>query len=122
MRLTVSTLPQMWIIDVDGTIFIHNSYLEGEDQLVPNFLDFYTQIKSEDFILLVSARDQKYEKKTINSLHKHGIRYDKIIFNAPKGERILINDTKPGGLKTAIAINNKRDQFTKIHLKFDENM
>ena len=28
-KLTLSTLPKTWIIDVDGVIFQHNEYLSG---------------------------------------------------------------------------------------------
>jgi hypothetical protein len=43
------------------------------------------------------------------ALERHGIRYDKVLFEMPKGEGILLNDTKPSGLKTAFAINVARD-------------
>lgn len=120
MKILLSTLPKMWILDIDGVIFVHNSHLQKDkDKLVPNFLDFYNQISPDDFILIVSARDQKYKTETIKSLRKYKIRYDKIIFNVPKGERILINDTKPEGLQTAVAINTKRDQFEKMTIIYD---
>jgi 23S rRNA G2445 N2-methylase RlmL len=44
-------------------------------------------------------------------LAENGIRYDHIICNAPFGERILINDSKPSGLQTAVAVNIDRDTF-----------
>ncbi len=47
-------------------------------------------------------------------LQKHNVRYDTIIFDAPKGERILVNDTKPDGLVCAYAINTIRDEFPNL--------
>lgn len=42
------------------------------------------------------------------------MRYDGIIFGAPYGERILINDRKPSGLAMAIAVNAQRDRFMDL--------
>ena len=42
-------------------------------------------------------------------LKENGIRYNQIIFNAPYGERIVINDDKPSGLHMCRAIMVKRD-------------
>lgn len=39
-----------------------------------------------------------------------GVRIDHAIFGLPPGERILFNDEKPSGLKTAHAINLVRDE------------
>ena len=55
-------------------------------------------------------------------LAKEGIKFSQIIGDLPFGERILINDTKPSGLKTAYAINKKRDKALKIEVKIDENL
>ena len=41
----------------------------------------------------------------------NGIRYDAIVCGVPYGERILVNDRKPSGLTTAIAMNTERDVF-----------
>ena len=38
------------------------------------------------------------------------MRYDHIIFDLNVGERIVVNDKKPDGLKTALAINLKRNE------------
>jgi len=40
---------------------------------------------------------------------ENGIEYDKIIYDMPNGERILVNDIKPSGLKTAYSYNLTRD-------------
>ena len=46
----------------------------------------------------------------MENLNKYNIRYDKIIFDIPTGERILINDIKPQGLNTALCWNITRDK------------
>lgn len=42
---------------------------------------------------------------------KDPLRYDYIIFNAPYGERILMNDNKPSGMETSKVIRLTRDNF-----------
>ncbi len=106
----LSNLPKTWLLDIDGVIFIHNYYLNHKrDKLNQEVKKLLKLIKKEDYVILLTARDKKYKKFTEESLKKFKIKYDKIIFNLPKGERILINDIKPRGLKTAIAINIKRN-------------
>ena len=64
-----------------------------------------------------------YEKEhTLRFLQENNVRYDQIIFNAGQGERILINDNKPDGLKTAIAINTTRDKFCQTKFVIDSSM
>jgi hypothetical protein len=119
-KIIVSSLQKTWILDIDGVIFLHNNYLQGDDILVPGFLEFYQQIPEEDFIILLSAREDKYAENTTEALRKFHIRYDQILFGMPKGERIIINDTKPGGLQTAIALNTKRDIMEGLSVVVDK--
>jgi hypothetical protein len=44
-------------------------------------------------------------------LKEAGVRYDRIINNLPYGERILVNDRKPSGLRTSVAVDLDRDVF-----------
>ena len=50
-----------------------------------------------------------YRQSTIEFLTANGIRFNDIVFELPYGERILINDNKPSGLCTGIAVNKRRD-------------
>lgn len=98
-EIVVSTLPKTWIIDLDGTLLKHNGYLiDGKDTLLPKSIDFLKQIPPEDYILLLTARSLKYQEQTLEFLKNNNIKYDKIIFEIPPGERVLINDCKPSGL------------------------
>ena len=100
-----------WFIDLDGTILKHNGYIvEKKDTLLKGVKSFFKKIPKKDKIILTTSRKKKYAKKTINFLKKNKLHYNKIIFDLPYGERILINDIKPKNkLKTAIGINVKRD-------------
>jgi hypothetical protein len=67
------------------------------------------QIAWNDFVIILTARPDELRGATESFLKENGIRYNEIIFNIPIGERILFNDGKPSGLKTAYAIECERD-------------
>ena len=121
--LELSTLPHTWIFDIDGTIVKHNGYLTPEgDTFLDGVEDFLKSIPAKDMIIFITAREEIDREQTENFLKSHGIRYDHIIFNAPIGERILINDDKPSGLATAHAIRLKRDVWESIKIVEDESL
>ncbi len=120
--IILSALPKTWLIDIDGTIAKHNGHLHGEDKLLKGVLEFFAKIPASDKIIFLTSRNQSYENQTISFMQKNNIRYDKIIFDLPFGERILINDNKPSGLKTAHAINKERDGDLVVNFIIDENL
>jgi len=108
--LRLSALPHTWLIDVDGTILKHNGYLEGGDVLLPGVRALWDSIPATDVIVLLSARDEVDKPATLAFLETEGLRFDHAIFGLPVGERIVINDVKPSGLVTALAVSVVRDQ------------
>ena len=115
--------PQTWIFDLDGTLVKHNGYLiDGEDTLLDGVKDFFNKLSPDDYVLILTARSSKYREQTIRFLHKNDLHYNQIIFDMPKGERILINDIKPQGLKCSIAINTTRDKFLETVFVKDKKM
>jgi hypothetical protein len=116
-HLALSLLPKTWIVDIDGVVFIHNSYLDQGDRLIPNAREFLASLPSEDRVVLLSARTEDHRETTIRSLESFGIRYDALILGLPVGERLLINDAKPDGLVMAHAINTRRDVFDVIEVE-----
>lgn len=122
-QLILSTLGHTWILDLDGTIVKHNGYkFDGADSFLPGAKEFLDNISEKDMIIFLTSRKEEYRDITEKFLHDKGIRYDYIIFNAPYGERILINDDKPSGLHMSIGICTKRDLFfdTVIIVEDDE--
>ncbi len=117
-NLNLSGLGHTWIFDLDGTIFEHNLYLKGQEKLLPEFKKFYRRIPKTDSIVLLTAREAKYRANTLRSLKRFGIRFEAIVFGLPKGERILFNDIKPSGLRTAMHFNVKRNSFPKLKLTY----
>ena len=106
-------LVKTWIFDLDGTLVVHNGYKEGVDTLLPGVKEFYEKnITKDDYILIVTARFSKFKGIAEKCLLDNDIYYDRMIYDTPRGERILINDRKPwdGGLDTAFSYNIDRNE------------
>lgn len=110
-ELFLSSLGHTWILDLDGTLVKHNGYkVDGEDSFLEGAEDFLANIPPQDMVIILTSRTEKVREQTETFLQEHGIHYDVIIYNVPYGERVLINDDKPSGLKTAIALEKVRNE------------
>jgi len=110
-ELILSTLSKTWIFDLDGTIVKHNGYkIDGVDTLLSGAKEYLDGLPAGDKILILTSRTDEYREITLEFLREKKIRYDKILFNMPMGERIVVNDRKPSGLDMAVAINLNRDE------------
>lgn len=122
-KLKLSPLGHTWIFDIDGTIVKHNGYkLDGKDTLLDGVKSFFNNIPEEDMIVFITSRTNEYEQQTIDFLAEKGIRYNHIIFNAPYGERLIVNDDKPSGLHCSVAVNLERNKFNISSLEIDKNL
>ena len=111
-NMILSTLSKTWIFDLDGTLVKHNGHKTEEgDSLLPGVKEYLDAIPVDDKIIIFTAREEKYRDLTCRFLNKKEIRYDKICFGMPRGERIVVNDRKPSGLDMSVAINLDRDCF-----------
>lgn len=120
---TVSALGKTWIFDLDGTIVKHNGYkLDGEDSFLEGAQKFLDSISENDKVIFLTSRTDEQKEFTECFLKNNNIRYDDIIYNAPYGERILVNDKKPSGLRTAIAVNTDRDVFMQDEFYVDDKL
>lgn len=121
--LVLSSLGHTWILDLDGTIVKHNGYIiDGCDTFLEGAEKFLRSIPESDMIIFLTSRTDNEKDLTEKFLRDKKLRYNQIIFNAPYGERILINDTKPSGLETAISVNMKRDIFTVSAFEIDSEL
>lgn len=105
-----TNLNHTWFIDLDGTILNHNGYLNDNDNLLPGVKELWDSIPDGDYIIITTGREEQYRESSLKILRDNGLRYDHAIFNLPLGERIVVNDLKPEGLKTAIAWNVERNK------------
>lgn len=121
--ISLSPLGHTWILDLDGTIVKHNGYkIDGYDSFLEGAEEFLRSIPKEDMVIFVTSRTDEYIGQTKRFLEENHVRYDTIIHNAPYGERILVNDAKPSGLETAIAVNISRDNKWSKNVMIDEQL
>lgn len=122
-KIAVSGLGKTWLLDLDGTILRHNGYLTEEgDSFLEGAEDFLKKIPEGDRIVFLTSRDKSYAAVTEGFLDAQGIGPYQILYGLPYGERILVNDRKPSGLQTALAINVERDKFMQVEFLTDKNL
>lgn len=122
-RLTLSTLGHTWILDLDGTIVKHNGYkIDGFDSFLDGAKEFLGNIPEGDMVIFLTSREEAYREQTERFLAENGVRYEHIIFSVPYGERILMNDRKPSGLQTAIAVNCERNGTERIQIEISNDL
>lgn len=121
--LELSTLDKTWILDVDGTIVKHNGHkLDGHDTLLAGVREFFDKLSPQDKVVLLTARKQHELEDLKEFLTENNIRYDYLLTDMPVGERILVNDKKPGGLLTAYAFNKERDSALDLQYIIDADL
>lgn len=108
------TPPKTILIDIDGTILYHKRDLyrmtTEEPIVLPNVIERFLQWRKEGcHIILTTARTEGCRHITEKQLAKVGIFYDNLVMGLTSGPRVLINDTKPNGKKTAVAFSIPRD-------------
>lgn len=122
-NLLLSPLPHTWIFDVDGTLVKHNGYkIDGYDTLLDGVKELFAAIPSDDMIILLTSRKSEERENLEKFMNKHQLRYNHIIFDAPMGERLLVNDNKPSGLVCAYAVNKTRDDRLNIPFEISEDL
>ena len=122
-KITLSSLGHTWIFDLDGTVVKHNGYkIDGHDTLLPGAKEFFMSLPENDVVIFVTSRERRYKEMTESFLDENNIPYRIVIYGMPYGERILINDAKPSGLKMSVAINTIRDQFADIYVAINEKL
>jgi mannose-6-phosphate isomerase-like protein (cupin superfamily) len=112
--------------DIDGTLIKHFGSLTEQINLeknitaLPNANDAINLWDKLGYqIILITGRRESCRQITETQLSTLNIFYDKLIMGIGNGDRIIINDKKPHGIKnTAYAINVVRNQGIK-HYDFN---
>jgi hypothetical protein len=112
--------------DIDGTLLRHFGSLSEQINLEKNMTTLPNAIEAINLwdklgyqIILVTGRRESSRQVTENQLSSLNIFYDKLIMGIGNGDRIIINDKKPDGIKnTAYAINVVRNQGL-VHFDFN---
>ncbi|MCM1056846.1 MAG: HAD family acid phosphatase [Firmicutes bacterium] len=122
-EIVLSALAHTWILDLDGTLVKHNGYkIDGRDTLLPGAKEFLERIPRRDMIIFMTSREESFKGLTESFLTDNEIRFDRIIYGVPYGERIVINDKKPSGLETAIAVSVTRDAAEKPEIRIEKEL
>ncbi len=105
----METRPRNLLVDIDGVLAEYNlEVIHGRQpmKLLPGTLEKLREWKAKgDHIALLTGRFAN-RATTEKQLHEAGITtdlYDELLTWATGGIRMLINDDKPDGTKTAIA-------------------
>lgn len=123
MEMILSSLPKTWVLDLDGTLVVHNGYkLYGKDVWLEGAKEFLLSIPENDMIILLTSRTTECAALTEEFLRESGVHWNHIIYGAPYGERILVNDDKPSGLCMAYAVGGDRDSVWDIKYIIDETL
>lgn len=102
-------------IDIDGTLIKHKGNLSKqmseEAEILPNVIEKLNFWESEGHrIILTTGRKESLRKFTEKQMLKLGIFYDQLIMGLPRGERVIINDSKPDNdMVTCRSIEVKRN-------------
>lgn len=116
---SLDSLPKTVICDIDGCIFNHMGNLPnmilGEPQLCPNVKEQFDLWDKKAYrIILLTGRRESMREMTEKQLKSFGLFWDLLIMNATRGQRILVNDIKPGVEgDTAVAYNLQRNEGFK---------
>lgn len=116
--MTKDHRPKTIICDIDGIIFRHWGSAEAsalhDEEVLPGVKEMLLEWERKGYnVILITGRRKSARKRTKRQLNAAGIFYDKLIMGVGGGERILINDAKPDGRKTAKAIVIDRNKGLK---------
>lgn len=121
-------------IDIDGTIFTHQSDGSGANfaptYAVSNLLDnvkyYFNLWHGKGYrLILTTGRTESMRERTEDQLRSAGLFWDTLLMGCGGGQRILINDISPVNplQPKAIAINLPRnDGFTDINKLYNTAM
>ena len=107
--------PKTIFCDIDGTLVKHdlpwkNAIPSQKLEILDGTIKKFSEWDAKGYcIILVTGRKESLRENTEKQLSEVGIIYDKLIMGIGGGPRILINDDKPDGKKTAFAINIERN-------------
>jgi hypothetical protein len=109
------TRPKTIILDIDGTLVQHslpniaqqpNHKMVLLDGTIEKLIEWD---RSGYNIILLTGRRESLRAETERQLSEVGIFYDQLVMGVGGGDRILINDKKPSGEKTAFVFNPNRN-------------
>ncbi len=112
----MSTSPKTVFCDIDGTLLKHHGDIFANAagagaEILPGVYDALKEWERRNYrIVLITGRKESQRKATEEILHSLHIPYDVLLMGLPNGDRVLINDRKPEGVRaTAYAVSPARN-------------
>ncbi len=112
----MSTSPKTVFCDIDGTLLKHHGDIFANSdgagaEVLPGVYDALKEWERRNYrIVLITGRKESQRKTTEEVLHSLHIPYDVLLMGLPNGDRVLINDRKPEGVRaTAYAVSPARN-------------
>ena len=111
----METRPKTIFCDIDGTLVKHqipaiNAVPNKKLEILPGTIEKLSEWDAKGYIIvLVTGRRESMRKNTEKQLSEAGIIYDQLVMGIGGGSRVLINDDKPNGTKTASAYSISRN-------------
>jgi mannose-6-phosphate isomerase len=111
----MSILPKTVFCDIDGTLLRHHGDFFTNASELPEVLPgVYECLKAWEKrnyrIILITGRKESERQHTEAILHSLHIPYDVLLMGLPNGDRVIVNDRKPGGtVPTAYALSPCRN-------------
>jgi len=102
--------------DIDGCIFKHRGdmvkILTGPRELLPGVTEAFKQWCNKGYtIVLTTGRSESVRATTVQQIRNSGLFFDHLIMGLPRGQRVIINDIKPGRTEnTAECVNIERNK------------
>jgi hydroxymethylpyrimidine pyrophosphatase-like HAD family hydrolase len=104
-----------WFLDFDGTIVDQKSYVLKKDYVLSSAKEFFDKkVSADDIVVITTAREEKHKSRIKKFMKENNFKCDVILCEMSAGIRILVNDEKPDGTKTAYAYNVKRNKGIDI--------
>lgn len=105
-------------VDIDGTIFEHGNKgisdmmaYRTNPKVLPGVLEKFDEWNEKGYcIIITTARKECLREYTEDQLFSAGLHYDQLVMGISAGPRVVLNDTKPNGLITAIGIPLERNK------------
>jgi len=103
--------PKTIICDIDGTLLPHVVPPDISPISIGGTTEKLQEWDLKGYnIILITGRRESQRMLVEETLENLGIFYDQLIMGVGGGDRILINDKKADGRKTAFSINLERNQ------------
>lgn len=109
---------------MDGVIcyWKNDNYNKNEVLIMDNVNFLKNLIKENNIkIVLTTARSKKKCKQVLRLLKHQGLNFNKCVYDLGVGQRLVINDKKSTGLKSAFSLNTERNKsFSDLYKELIE--